>query len=182
LALRGGLRDGSFDYDPAGGGELAGTDLQSLLRKIHMRLIHVEVKDWLSSSNASRTAGWFSERSSHSFLKSVGTCGGDHAVFSEDYVRVRSQANYVACLAKLIKENLVRRYAGCLERVVANLDRSLDHEADLVVVGGLGVAHGELRNPQCGGTVNVLAARVRLTARGTVIATFQHSSLGEAIR
>jgi hypothetical protein len=182
LALRGGLRDGSFDFDSADGSEFAGADLQSPLRELHIRLIHIEIEDWLSSSDASCTTCWFSECSSHAFLKSVGARRGDHTIFSEDYVRVRSQANDVPCLAELVKENLVRGYAGCLQRVVANLDRGLHHEADLVIVGGLGVAHGELRNPQCGGTVNVLAARVRLTARGTVIATFQCSSLSEAIR
>ena len=138
------MRDGSFDFDSTDGGEFAGADLQSLLRKLHMRLIHIEIEDWLSSSYAGCSAGRLSERSSHAFLKSVGACGGDHAVFSKYYVRVRSQANDVACLAELIKENLVRSYTGRLKRVVTNLDWSLHDEADLVVIGRLGVTHSEL--------------------------------------
>jgi len=147
--LCGRRRDDSLDHDPAGSPEFTGTNPQGLLRKIDVRLIHVEVEDWLSSSDASRSAGWFSECSPHSFLESVGACSGDHTILSENDMRVRSEADYVACLAERVEENLVRGNAGCLKRVVANLDWGLHDQANPVVVSRLGVTHGELRDSRC---------------------------------
>jgi len=96
-------------------------------------------------------------------------------------VRIGSEADDVTSLAELVEENLVRGDSRGLKRVMANLNRSLNYQADLVLVASFGVAHGKLRDSGRWRPVNVLSTRVWLTARCSVIATFQHSSLSEAI-